>query len=136
MSTKKEKINGSLIQLGSIYGSIGQDLSIYKGTEMEENMTYAVIKGGVANLTRQMASYYGKYNIRINTLCAGGIEGHVAGSSHAQDSIFIKNYSNKTPLKRLGRSDEIASTALFLASDASSYITGSTLFVDGGITII
>ena len=128
--------NGSIIQLGSTYGIVGQDLTVYEGTEMNENMTYAAIKGGITNLTRLMASYYGQYNIRINTLCPGGLEGHVAGKSNTQNQIFVEQYSKKTPLKRLGRAEEVASTALFLASDAASYITGATIMVDGGWTSI
>ena len=130
------KLKGSLIQLGSIYGLLGQDLNIYKDTEMSENMTYSIIKGGIINLTRQMASYYGQYNIRVNTLTPGGIVGHVAGENHQQNSTFINNYSEKNPLKRLGNSHEIASTALFLASEASSYINGANIVVDGGWSIV
>ena len=129
-------IEGSMIQLGSIYGIVGQDLSVYKGTDMRENMTYSVIKGGITNLTRQMASYYGQFNIRVNTLCPGGLEGHIAGKSDGQNSEFVKQYSEKVPLKRLGRAEEIASVALFLASEASSYISGATIMVDGGWTAI
>jgi NAD(P)-dependent dehydrogenase (short-subunit alcohol dehydrogenase family) len=99
---------------------------------MRENMTYAAIKGGIANLTRQMGSYYGQFNIRVNTLVPGGLSGHVAGKTDPQNSLFVKRYSEKTPLKRLGRADEIASTALFLAVEASSYVTGATIVVDGG----
>ena len=62
---QKNKIKGSIIQLGSIYGVLGQDPNTYEKTNMKENMTYSVIKGGIINLTKQMASYYGKYNIRI-----------------------------------------------------------------------
>jgi len=127
---------GSIIQLSSIYGIVGQDLTVYEGTDMHENMTYAAIKGGITNLTRLMASYYGKYNIRVNTLCAGGLVGHVAGTGDTQDPIFIKQFSKINPLKRLGEPQEIASVALFLASDASSYITGATIMVDGGWTSI
>ena len=83
---------GSIVQLGSIYGLIGQNLNIYDGLDMNENMTYAVIKGGITNLTRLMASYYGEFNIRINTLVAGGISGHVAGKSDNQHPKFIENY--------------------------------------------
>jgi len=126
------KKKGSIIQLGSIYGILGQDLSVYEGTDMKENMTYSVIKGGITSFTRQMASYYGKNNIRVNTLVPGGLLGHSAGKSDTQSPIFVDQYSKKTPLKRLGRPDEVASTALFLASDAASYITGSTIIVDGG----
>ena len=133
---KKEKIKGSIIQLGSIYGLLGQDLSIYKNTTMNENMTYSIIKGGITNLTKQMASYYGKSGIRINTLCPGGLLGHVQGSSQLQEKSFIKNYSKKVPIGRLGLPTEIAFPALFLASEASSYITGTTLIVDGGWTSI
>ncbi|MBC8146777.1 MAG: SDR family oxidoreductase [Bacteroidetes bacterium] len=132
----KQKKDGSIIQFGSTYGVLGQDLTVYEGTDMKENMTYATIKGGITNLTRQMASYYGKYNIRVNTICPGGISGHVAGKSDTQNPIFVKQYSQKTPLKRLGKPEEIASTVLFLASDASSYITGATIMVDGGWTAV
>ena len=133
---KKNKIKGSIIQLGSIYGLLGQDLNIYKNTTMNENMTYSIIKGGITNLTRQMASYYGKNGIRINPLCPGGLEGHVKGGSQFQERSFIKNYSKKVPLGRLGLPIEVAFPALFLASDASSYVTGTTLIVDGGWTSI
>ena len=132
----KEGISGSIIQLGSIYGMLGQDLTVYEGTDMHENMTYAAIKGSITSLTRQMASYYGQFNIRINTLCPGGLEGYVAGKSDTQNPVFIEQYSNKNPLKRLGRAEEVASTALFLASEAASYITGATIMVDGGWTAI
>ena len=132
----KNKIEGSIIQLGSIYGVVGQNLNIYKKTNMKENLTYSLIKGGVINFTRQMASYYGKNNIRVNTVCPGGIAGHVADLSSKQSKQFVKNYSNQVPLKRLGNSEEVASTILFLSSSASSYITGTTIMVDGGWTAI
>jgi len=123
-------IKGSIIQLGSIYGIVGQEQMVYEGTDMHENMTYAAIKGGITNLTRQMASYYGQFNIRVNSLCPGGI------SSDNHDPVFVDQYSKKSPLKRLGRAEEVASTALFLASDAASYINGATIMVDGGWTAI
>jgi len=135
-SMKVEKISGSIIQMGSIYGILGQDLSVYEGADMQENMTYAAIKGGITNMTRQMASYYGQFNIRVNTLVPGGLSGHVAGKSNTQNPTFVKQYSSRLPLKRLGLSEEIASAALFLASDAASYMTGATLIVDGGWTAI
>ena len=133
---KQKKISGSIIQFGSIYGVLGQDLTIYKNTKMTENMPYSIIKGGIINLTRQMASFYGKNNIRINTICPGGIKEAVQGVSKTQEKSFIKNYSNKVPLGRLADSQEISYSALFLASDASSYITGLTLMVDGGWSAI
>ncbi len=128
-SMKLKGKGGSIIQLGSIYGVVGQDLTIYENTDMTENMTYAAIKGGIANLSRLMASYYGEFNIRVNTLCPGGIFDN-------QNPTFVRNYSHKTPLKRMGKPEEIASVVLFLASEAASYITGSTIMVDGGWTAI
>ena len=132
----KTGTSGSIVQLGSIYGIVGQDLTVYENTDMYENMTYTAIKGGIISHTRQMASYYGQYNIRVNTLCPGGIEGHVAGRNDKQNSIFLKQYRKKAPLKRLGKPEEVASAALFLASDAASYITGATIMLDGGWTAI
>ena len=129
---KKKSIKGSVILLGSIYGILGQKLSIYKNTKIKENMNYSIIKGGIVNFSRQLSSYYGNHGIRVNALCPGGISGHIAGSKLKQNKIFKKNYSNQCPLNRLGTPEEVASSALFLASSASSYITGSTFMVDGG----
>jgi NAD(P)-dependent dehydrogenase (short-subunit alcohol dehydrogenase family) len=133
---KKNKIQGSIIQLGSTYGVVGQNLSIYKNTKIKENLTYSAIKGGIVNNTKLMASYYGKHKIRINCVCPGGLTGHVAGVSKKQPSNFKRNYNENVPLKRMGKPDEVASAILFLATDAASYITGSTFMVDGGWTSI
>ena len=133
---KKNKIKGSIVQLSSIYGLVGQDLNIYKNTKMKENITYSVIKGGINNATKTMCAYYGKYNIRINNLAPGGLIGHVVGQNKKQEANFIKNYSFKVPLNRLGKPQEIACAALFLSSNASSYVTGTTIIVDGGWTAI
>ena len=132
----KNNIKGSIINLNSIYGLLGQDLNIYEKTTMQENMPYSLIKGGLVNLTRQMASYYGRFGIRVNNICSGGLKGHVAGKSDTQEKQFIKNYEKKVPLKRLGNSEEVANVVTFIASDAASYITGSNILVDGGWTII
>ena len=132
----KNKIKGSIINLNSIYGLLGQDLKIYEKTSMKENMTYSLIKGGLVNLTKQMASYYGRFGIRINGICAGGLKGHVAGKVKLQSKIFVKNYEKRVPLKRLGDPEEIANVIAFISSDAASYITGSNIVVDGGWTSI
>ena len=132
----KKNINGSIINMNSIYGLLGQDLNIYKKTSIKESMPYSLIKGGMVNLVRQMASYYGKYGIRINNVCSGGLKGHQAGKSTPQEKNFIKNYSEKTPLKRLGEPEEVANVIIFLATDASTYITGTNLVIDGGWSAI
>jgi len=132
----KNKIKGSIINLNSIYGLLGQDLTIYNKTSMKENMPYSMIKGGLTNLTRQMASYYGRFGVRVNSICSGGLKEHVTRQVKFQNKQFIKNYEKKVPLKRLGNPEEVANVITFIASDASSYITGSNILVDGGWTII
>ena len=131
---KKKKIFGNIIQFGSHYGVIGQNSNIYKGTKMSENMIYSAIKGGIVNNTRHLASHYGKWGIRANTICPGGVEGHIKGKKFKQPKVFIKQYSDRTPLRRLAKKNEIAPAVAFLASDAASYITGITLMIDGGWT--
>ena len=131
----KKKIQGSILLFSSIYGFLGQDLSLYKRTSMRENFTYSVIKGGITNVSRQMCSYYGRFNIRINTISPGGLYGHIAGKNKIQNKIFIDNYSKKTPLSRMGRSSEISKSAIFLISSKASYISGINLVVDGGISL-
>ena len=120
---------GSIINISSIYGILGQDLSVYDGTPIRENMVYAAVKGAIVNFTRQMASYYGQFQIRTNVICPGGI-------FDGQDKRFVQQYTYKTPMKRMGQPDEVASSILFLASDASSYISGATIAIDGGWSAI
>ena len=133
---KEKNIPGSVILLNSIYGFLGQNMSLYKNSKIKENMNYSIIKGGVLNFSRQLASYYGSDGIRVNSICSGGIKGHVKGSKKKQDKSFLRNYKKNCPLGRLGLPKEIAQTVLFLASDASSYITGTALVVDGGWSAI
>ena len=125
----KEQKGGSLINFGSIYGVVGANFNIYEGTEMTSAFAYAAIKGGIVNLSRYLASYFGSFNIRVNTICPGGIFDN-------QDEVFIKAYSKQTPLKRMGKPEEIAPVVLFLASEAASYVTGATIMVDGGWTAV
>lgn len=129
---RKRKIRGSVVIFGSIYGLMGQKPNIYKGTNMSENMNYSIIKGGLINFSKQLASYYGKFNIRVNAICPGGIKDSQGKISKKQFKLFSKKYANNCPLNRLGLPEEVATSVLFLASDASSYITGTSFMVDGG----
>jgi NAD(P)-dependent dehydrogenase (short-subunit alcohol dehydrogenase family) len=133
---KKMKVKGKIIQLASTYGMVGQDPELYRGISLKENAIYSSIKGGILNQTKQMAAYYGQYGIRVNSVSPGGIQGKIAGKKNNQSKKFIQRYSKKTPLKRMGKPSDIAPTIIFLASDASSYITGSNIVIDGGWTII
>ena len=120
--------------MNSIYGLLGQDMTIYEKTSIKDNMPYSIIKGGLVNLTRQMASYYGRFGIRINSICSGGV--YSTKDQNFRIKQFVKNYKKRVPLKRLAKPSEIASVNLFLSSDASSYITGTAVIVDGGWTCI
>jgi NAD(P)-dependent dehydrogenase (short-subunit alcohol dehydrogenase family) len=120
---------GSIVNISSIYGVVGNDFTIYEGTNMVQPAAYSAIKGGLINFTRYLASYYGRYNIRVNCVSPGGIFDH-------QPESFVTAYEKKVPLKRMGRSDDIAPAVSFLLSDEAKYITGQNLVVDGGWTAI
>jgi NAD(P)-dependent dehydrogenase (short-subunit alcohol dehydrogenase family) len=129
LNQMKKQGFGSLINMSSIYGLIGPDFTVYDGTEMTMPAAYSAIKGGLNNLTRYLASYYGKYQVRINTISPGGIYDN-------QPESFVNNYNNKVPLKRMGTPKDIVSAVFYLLTDESSYVTGHNLVVDGGWTII
>lgn len=118
---------GSIINLASIYGMVAPDFSIYEGTEMTMPVAYASIKAGIIALTKYVATYFSRYNIRANTISPGGIYDN-------QTPSFIDKYSRKTPLGRMGKPGEIVGAVIYLASDASSFVTGHNLVVDGGWT--
>lgn len=129
LEMKRLKKKGSIINFSSIYGVVANDFSLYKGLPMTTSMTYSAIKGGIVNFSRYMASYFGKYGIRVNTLCPGGVFDN-------QNKQFVKRYSQKVPLKRMAKPQDLAGVVVFLISDLAAYITGATIMVDGGWTTI
>jgi NAD(P)-dependent dehydrogenase (short-subunit alcohol dehydrogenase family) len=88
---------------------------------------YSASKAGVIGLTRHLATYWAESGVRVNSVSPGGIES-------GQNSKFISKYSQKVPMNRMGRSEEIVGAVLYLASDASSYVTGHNLVIDGGLS--
>lgn len=118
---------GSLVNFGSIYGVVGPDLEIYRGTKLQNPSPYSAIKGGINGLTRYIATSYGKHQVRANVICPGGIYDR-------QPRSFVKAYEKRTPLGRMAKVEDIAGVVAFLVSPAGSYINGQILMVDGGWT--
>ena len=128
----KQVKGGSIVQTSSIYGLLAPDQRIYQGSEynnqqMNSPAVYAASKAAVIGLSKYLSSYWGEKNIRVNSISPGGVES-------GQNDQFIKNYSSRVPMRRMAKASEIEAALLFLASDASSYITGQNLVIDGGLS--
>lgn len=127
-------VEGSIINVGSIYGMVSpvQDIYAYKaidtGVPFVKPVAYSAAKSGIYNLTRYCATYWGRKGIRVNTLTPAGVW------RDTQDEKFHANYKARIPIGRMARADEYNGALIFLASDASRYMTGSNLVVDGGWT--
>ena len=121
---------GSIVNIASIYGMVGSNLSLYEGTTMTTAPDYFFHKGGMINLTRYLASHYGAQKVRVNVVSPGGIY----NPETPQAAEFINRYNKITMLGRMCDAAEVGGAVIFLLSDSASYITGANLPVDGGHT--
>jgi len=129
---KEQGKGGSIIQTSSIYGVLGPDNRIYEGSyyldrQINTPAIYSASKAGVVGLTKYLATYWAKDGIRVNTITPGGVES-------GQNDTFKQNYSNRIPLGRMAQPEEMTGTLVYLASDASSYVTGQNILIDGGLS--
>jgi NAD(P)-dependent dehydrogenase (short-subunit alcohol dehydrogenase family) len=124
--------HGNIINISSIQGAVGPNFEVYGDTGMSSPVTYTFEKWGMIGFTRWIANYYGKFNIRANAISPGGYGPGIRESKLPEE--FIENYLRLTPLKRFAEDEDIKGPVVFLASDASAYVTGHNLMVDGGWT--
>lgn len=117
---------GSVINVSSIYGLVGPNMNLYEGTRMGNPAAYAASKGGLGQLTRYLATVLAP-DIRVNAFAPGGL-------ARGQDEEFVARYEALTPLGRMGEEADFRGVTTWLASDASSYVTGQVIAVDGGWT--
>lgn len=119
--------SGSIVNIGSIQGLVGANLFLYEGLEIGTVPDYFFHKGGMANLTRYLAALWGPSGVRVNCLAPGGFYNN-------HNPTFVQRYSQMTMLGRMANPTDLGGAVVFLLSDASSYVTGTNLPVDGGYT--
>ncbi|EGK12903.1 SDR family oxidoreductase [Kroppenstedtia eburnea] len=128
----KRGVGGSMIFTASIYGLVAPDHRIYRGAfysghAINTPAVYSASKAALYGLTKYLSTYWAKEGIRVNMLTLGGVES-------GQNEMFKRQYALRTPLARMGRADEMVSALIFLASEASSYVTGQNVVIDGGLS--
>ncbi len=119
--------SGVIINISSMQGVVGPDFTLYEGTDMDAPPDYFFHRAGIISLTRYLAAKYASYNIRVNCISPGGL-------LEKQPEIFVERYNKRTFLGRMANGEDIKGAVVFLASDASSYISGENILVDGGYT--
>ena len=128
---RSRKASGSIINIASMYGVVASYPDAYEGFDINSPPTYHGLKGGLVHLTRHLAAYWAKDNIRVNAICPGAFP---SDKVHTNLPDFIKRLEQKVPMGRMGKPHELKGLVVLLASEAGSYLTGQNILVDGGWT--
>ncbi|MCX5660212.1 MAG: SDR family oxidoreductase [Planctomycetota bacterium] len=124
----ERKGSGSVIMIGSMYGQVGSYPDAYEGVSVASPVAYHALKGGTIHMTRHLACYWAKDNVRVNCLSPGPFP------PERINKEMVARLSHKNPMKRMGKPEELKGAIVYLASDASSFVTGQNMTVDGGWT--
>jgi NAD(P)-dependent dehydrogenase (short-subunit alcohol dehydrogenase family) len=131
VASMRERQSGNIINIASIQGILGPHFPVYGDSDMTSGIEYTYSKWGMVGMTKWLANYYGKHNIRVNCISPGGYN-PINTDREIQSEEFLRNYMERTPLRRMADDDDIKGAIVYLASDASKYVTGHNLIVDGG----
>jgi NAD(P)-dependent dehydrogenase (short-subunit alcohol dehydrogenase family) len=123
----KPNSGGRIINMGSIYGVVSGDMNIYKEGDRRTSEIYGASKAAVIQLTKYFSTYMAPFNVSVNCISPGGIFNH-------QSESFVKAYTNKVPMKKMGHEEDLFAALDFLISTSSSYLTGQNIIIDGGLT--
>ena len=135
-ATMKARGGGSIVNIATMYAQVAPNPQLYEGTAFLNPPGYSAAKAGLVALTRYVASFWGPHNVRANAVLPGPFSNtEDLGPNSVRDSEFAQRLVSRTSLRRLGRPDDLAGAVLYLASDASGFMTGQTLVVDGGWTV-
>jgi gluconate 5-dehydrogenase len=132
----RERGRGAILNVASIYGVVSPDHGIYGDTGIDNPCNYGPAKAGVIQFTRWLATYLGPDGVRVNAVTPGGFYNEAFEDRPDYEEVFVANYRERTPLGRMGDDTDMKGVAAFLCSDASKWVTGENVIVDGGWTAL
>lgn len=134
----KKRRRGSIVNISSIYGAVAPNPALYRGTKFFNPATYTVNKAGIIALTRYIASFWGKFNVRCNAVLPGPFPDVESKSKNSvqQSQFFLRRLKERTLLNKVGHPHDLRGILIYLASDASRFMTGQSIVIDGGWTIV
>jgi gluconate 5-dehydrogenase len=131
----KEQRCGAIVNIASMYGVVSPQHGIYGRSGINNPCNYGPAKAGVIQFTKWLATYLGPFNIRVNCISPGGFYSEAFKTRDDYEDVFVHNYCERTPLGRMGNDTDLKGAIVFLSSNASAWVTGHNLIIDGGWTL-